>query len=160
MTSAPLIVWFRRDLRLADNPALSEAVKTGQPLICLYIYEKNCIRPLGAASKLWLHHSLLDLSKKISEIGASLVLRRGDAHQVLNELIKSSGVNSVYWNRRYAEDARKRDEIIKSDLVGRRLSVKTYRANLLSEPWKVKTCLLYTSPSPRDGLLSRMPSSA
>ena len=139
MTSAPLIVWFRRDLRLADNPALSEAVKTGQPLICLYIYEKNCIRPLGAASKLWLHHSLLDLSKKISEIGASLVLRRGDAHQVLNELIKSSGVNSVYWNRRYAEDARKRDEIIKSDLVGRRLSVKTYRANLLSEPWKVKT---------------------
>ena len=139
MTQAPVIVWFRRDLRLADNPALSEAVKTGQPLICLYIYEDNCGRPLGAASQLWLHHSLIDLSKELAEIGANLVLRKGDAHQILSELMHATGANSVYWNRRYAEDARNRDAIIKANLSERGANVKSYRANLLSEPWSVKT---------------------
>ena len=139
MSQAPVIVWFRRDLRLADNPALSEAVKTGQPLICLYIYEDNCARPLGAASQLWLHHSLIDLSKELAEIGANLVLRKGDAHQILSELMHATGANSVYWNRRYAEDARNRDAIIKANLSERGVNVKSYRANLLSEPWSVKT---------------------
>ena len=68
----PVIIWLRRDLRLADNPALHAGVQSGKPLILLYIDETNRGRALGAASKVWLHHSLISLSNSISEKGCLL----------------------------------------------------------------------------------------
>jgi len=111
MSNSPVIVWFRRDLRIADNPALTEAAKTGQPVICLYIFEDNMSRPLGAASQLWLHHSLVSLSDDLAKIGVTLCLRKGCTASVLDTVITDTNANAVYWNRR----------------------------NLLSEPWTVKT---------------------
>ena len=79
MSSA--IVWFRQDLRLHDNPALISAVKSGLPLIFLYIDDTNIENnwQLGAASKWWLHHSLQSLSQDLAKMGANLILRRGDS---------------------------------------------------------------------------------
>ena len=139
MSKSPVIVWFRRDLRIADNPALTEAVKTGQPVICLYILENNMSRPLGAASQLWLHHSLVSLSGDLAAIGASLYLRKGLADSILNTVIADTNANAVYWNRRYDEQARHHDKTIKANLSDKGISVKSFRANLLSEPWTVKT---------------------
>ena len=138
MTDNPIIIWFRRDLRIADNPALFEAAKTGQPVICLYVYESDVARPLGGASLLWLHHSLVSLAEDLKSIGAQLYLRKGPAREVLNAVIKQCGADSVYWNRRYDEDARGRDADIKADLKSRAIDVKSYRANLLSEPWTIE----------------------
>jgi len=135
----PIIIWFRRDLRIADNPALTEAVKTGQPIICLYIFEDDCKRPYGEASLLWLHHSLKSLSDDLEKIGAKLYLRKGSAAQVLDNVISETNTNAVYWNRRYEERARQRDKAIRTNLLQRNISVKSFRANLLSEPWIVKT---------------------
>ena len=139
MSNAPIIVWFRRDLRIADNPALHEAVKTGRPVICLYILETEKERELGGASKWWLHHSLQSLSKDLETVGAKLTLREGEAFRILDMLIEETSANSVYWNRRYDLAPREIDAAIKSDLKARGLTVETYRANLLSEPWTVKT---------------------
>ena len=139
MSKSPVIVWFRRDLRIADNPALTEAVKTGQPVICLYILENNMSRPLGAASQLWLHHSLVSLSGDLAAIGASLYLRKGLADSILNTVIADTRAKAVYWNRRYDEQARHHDKTIKANLSDKGISVKSFRANLLSEPWTVKT---------------------
>ena len=139
MSNSPIIVWFRRDLRIADNPALTESVKIGQPVICLYILENNISRPLGAASQLWLHHSLVSLSGDLAKIGASLYLRKGLAASVLNTVITAINANAVYWNRRYDEQARHHDKTIKANLSDKGISVKSFRANLLSEPWTVKT---------------------
>lgn len=139
MTSAPIIVWFRRDLRVADNPALFEAVKTGRPVICLYILETDKDRELGGASNWWLHHSLNSLSKDLDAIGAKLILRKGQAFCILDMLIEETGADTVFWNRRYDLDPRETDSAIKADLTGRGLTVQSYRANLLSEPWIVKT---------------------
>ena len=139
MSSAPLIVWFRRDLRVADNPALSEAAQTGRPLICLYILETEKERELGGASQWWLHHSLQSLSEDLDKIGAKLILRKGQAFRILDMLIEETGTDSVYWNRRYDLDPRETDAAIKADLTQRGLTVKSLRANLLSEPWTVKT---------------------
>ncbi len=138
MTEKPIIVWFRRDLRIADNPALSEAAITGKPVICLYIYETDTARPLGGASLLWLHQSLLSLAADLKAIGAELYLRKGAAWEVLGGVIEQSGADTVYWNRRYDEDARTRDAEIKADLTTQNIDVKSYRANLLSEPWTVE----------------------
>ena len=134
MDNNPIIVWFRRDLRISDNPALSEAVKTGQPVICLYIYEDEAPRPLGEASLLWLHHSLKSLSVDLKKIGAKLYLRKGRAGSILNDIRTKTQAGSIYWNRRYEEAARERDKALKTDLSAQRIEVKSFRANLLSEP--------------------------
>jgi len=65
----PVIVWFRRDLRLADNPALYAAARSEKPLILLYIDEENKGRGLGGAAEVWLHHSLTSLIETIADRG-------------------------------------------------------------------------------------------
>lgn len=139
MSTSPVIVWFRRDLRLADNPALHAAVQSGKPVIALYVLETNTARDMGGASQWWLHHSLADLQKSLQGIGLTLVLRKGDAANVLDDIIAQTGANHVIWGRRYAEDARARDAAIKSDLKARGLTVESLKSNLLTEPWDVKT---------------------
>ena len=135
----PVIIWLRRDLRLADNPALHAGVQSGKPLILLYIDETNRGRALGAASKVWLHHSLISLSNSISEKGGQLILRRGPAADVLNDIIAQTGADEVHWNRRYEGWAREIDQALKSNLKSRGLKVESHKANLLSEPWEVAT---------------------
>ena len=135
----PVIIWLRRDLRLADNPALHAGVQSGKPLILLYIDETNKGRALGAASKVWLHHSLISLSNSISEKGGQLILRRGPAADVLNDIIAKTGADEVHWNRRYEGWARENDQTLKTNLKSRGLRAESYKANLLSEPWEVTT---------------------
>ena len=79
--SKHVLVWFRQDLRIEDNPALAAALKTGRPLIPLYIYAPTEETPWapGGASKWWLHHALESLDKKLQEFGSRLVLRTGDS---------------------------------------------------------------------------------
>jgi len=135
----PVIIWFRRDLRLSDNPALIEACKTGCPVICLYIFEKDRARDLGKASLWWLHHSLEKLSKSLNKLGCSLTLKKGQASTILTEICEQHHVQTVYWNRRYEADAIERDTGIKKNLTSKGVEVTSYRANLLSEPWTVET---------------------
>jgi len=139
ITQNPIIVWFRRDLRVIDNPALYEAAKTGRPVICLYILETEKERELGAASQWWLHHSLQSLTRDLDALGAKCIFRKGQAFRVLDRLIEDTGADAIYWNRRYDLTPRETDSAIKADLTQRGLTVKSYRANLLSEPWAVKT---------------------
>ena len=135
----PIIVWFRRDLRLADNPALHRAIESGKPVIALYIYETDLSRKTGGATDWWLHHSLVSLQNHLTKAGLSLHIRKGKAGKELNSLIASSGADHVVWNRRYKKGDRDRDANIKSELQNTRITVETYRANLLSEPWEIET---------------------
>jgi len=137
--NSPIIIWFRRDLRLADNPALHAAVQTGRQIILLYILETNLPRNDGGAKNVWLYHSLLSLSENIKSRGGDLTLRRGSAKNILDELIKETGATAVYWNRRYTENGRNIDEVIKSDLKTRKLDVQSFNANLLTEPWAIES---------------------
>ncbi len=137
MTS-PIIVWFRRDLRVSDNPALHEAVKTGRPVIPLYILETDAARPLGGASLWWLHYSLQSLADDLETIGLTLVLAKGSAEETLTKIIKETKAESVFWNRRYGADAVARDTAMKETLSGKDITVKSYKANLLHEPWEIK----------------------
>lgn len=138
-SESPALVWFRRDLRLEDNPALSAACESGRPLILLYIYETDSERPLGAAKKVWLHHSLKALSKSIDQKGAALILRDGPAEVILDEIVEQSGVEAVFWNRRYEADGIERDSNIKASLKEAGLTVETFNGSLLTEPWEIET---------------------
>ena len=101
MTS-PQIVWLRRDLRIADNPALYEAAKAG-PVIPVYVLDDASAKThaYGGASRWWLHHSLGELGKRFADLGSPLILRRGDAVQELTKLAEETDARVIQANRHY-----------------------------------------------------------
>ena len=140
MTS-PSIVWFRDDLRLADNPALRAAVERDEPIIALFVLDEESpgIRPLGGAARWWLHHSLASLAERLQEKGATLVLRHGPADRIVRELVAESGAGAVFWNRRYGAAGREIDAGLKATLRDDGLQVASFAGSLLHEPWTVTT---------------------
>jgi len=139
-TAGPSIVWLRDDLRLADNPALRAAVDRAEPLVVLYMLDEvsRGIRPIGGASRWWLHHSLAALGEAIAERGGTFVLRRGAAADVVPQLVEETGAAAVFWNRRYGA-ARELDAALKTSLRESGVEVQSFQANLMHEPWTVTT---------------------
>ena len=139
-TRAPLILWFRQDLRLADNRALSAAVASGQPIVAAFILHDAGARHArpGEASRWWLHHSLGSLSESLERLGGSLVLRRGQTPDVLRELIRETGASALYFTRCYEPHAVAIEQSIHQNL-GRDITVRRFGGNLLFEPEAIRT---------------------
>jgi deoxyribodipyrimidine photo-lyase len=137
---APSIVWFRDDLRLADHPALAAALDRGGAVVLLYLLDEQSpgIRPLGGATRWWLHHSLTAHATEIERLGGRLVLRRGAAEVEVPKLVAQTGAEAVFWNRRYGA-SREIDARLKSRLRDDGGEVASFAANLLHEPWEVTT---------------------
>ena len=133
---APAIVWFRDDLRLSDHPALSAAAASARPLICLYVLEEgdSARRPLGGAARWWLAGSLRALDARLRRHGQRLLLRRGNAAEVLAAVAEKSGAQAVYWNRRYDRPGIAADKAVIDTLQARGIGGGTFAGNLLVEP--------------------------
>ncbi len=135
------IVWFRQDLRLEDNPALAEAVKTGGAVIPVFIWapEEEGAWPPGAASRWWLHQSLESLAADLNKRGSRLIILKGRSLRVLEGLVKESGAEAVFWNRRYEPAVIKRDAEIKTCFKEKGVRAESFNSALLYEPWQVQT---------------------
>jgi deoxyribodipyrimidine photo-lyase len=136
MSMTPALVWFRLDLRLADNAALTAAADRGLSIIPVFIFapEEEAPWAPGAASRWWLHHSLLDLQSALSKRGAKLIIRHGPTAEALLAMAAESGAKSVFWNRRYEPAALARDRQLKTLLRKRGLAAESFPGNLLFEP--------------------------
>ena len=134
------IVWYRSDLRITDNPALSYAAKNAHTIIPVYIYSPDDEAPWapGGASRVWLHHSLNSLDTSLQAKGSRLIIRRGAAGPVLDQLIKETGADTVVWNRRYEPHIIDRDAEIKASLKAAGLEAKSFNSTLLFQPWEIK----------------------
>jgi deoxyribodipyrimidine photo-lyase len=132
----PVILWFRQDLRLADNPALVAALATGQPILPLYINDTIHGGPwkMGAASRVWLHHSLTALNISLKN---HLVITQGYPQDILESLIKETGATALYWNRCYEPWQIDRDKNIKSHFTAQGIKVESSNAALMYEPWNI-----------------------
>jgi deoxyribodipyrimidine photo-lyase len=139
--SAATLVWFRNDLRIDDNPALTAALNGDGPVIALYVLddETENLRPLGAASRWWLHNSLTALRDDLERLGVALILRRGPAAPTIDDLLRETGIARVVWNRRYDPGGVAADTSIKTELKRRGVETASFNAALLVEPWEVKT---------------------
>lgn len=137
-TATPVIWWVRRDLRLADNPALQEALRRGGPVIPVYIHDE-IDAGLGAAAKWRLGLGLTEFAKALKEKGARLIVRRGTALPVLETLLAETGARGVVWNRLYDAGARARDEAVKTALRSQGVAAESHGGHLLFEPWTVET---------------------
>jgi deoxyribodipyrimidine photo-lyase len=136
----PSIVWFRDDLRIGDNPALHAALDRGEPVVFVYVLDDVSpgIRPLGGASRWWLHYSLDRLSQTIEAIGGRLVLREGAAGSVIQDVAAEAGAGAVYWNRRYGGAEREVDAGLKSWGTEAGLEMRSFGASVLFEPWTIR----------------------
>jgi deoxyribodipyrimidine photo-lyase len=139
--SSTAVVWFRRDLRLADNPALVRACEQADRVVALYVHgpeEHGEWRP-GAASDWWLHRSLEQLDASLRRYGSRLVIRRGPALGQLQAVARESGASAVFWNRLYEPALVARDTGIKAALRESGLECESFNGALLFEPWEIRT---------------------
>lgn len=139
MSSA--IVWFRHDLRLADNPAIHYALQNHEQVILAYIHAPNEAAPWqpGAARRWWQHHSLTALQQSIEKLGGKLLLRHGPSLAALQTLVEESGATALYWNRSVEPALVRRDELVKQVMALQGVECHSYYGNLLYPPGTIKT---------------------
>ena len=130
------IVWFRKDLRIKDNPALIQALNECERVGLVYIVEDPVDHPwkMGGASRWWLHHSLKALQDHNPNMHLNLL--RGSSLEKLEECIEEWGSEAVYWNRCYDPYSIARDKAIKSEL-SKSINVTSLNGSLIKEPWEV-----------------------
>jgi deoxyribodipyrimidine photo-lyase len=130
-----IILWFRQDLRLEDNPALCAAVEQGRILPVYILDDVNAGRfAMGGASRWWLHHSLSALQR---DLQGHLRFFKGDASEILSGLMKKTGAQGVYWNRCYEPWRIARDKAIKTALKEQGADARSFNGSLLWEPHEV-----------------------
>lgn len=134
----PVIVWFRRDLRLRDHAALLAVGE--RPLIPLYILDDAATvgRSMGGASRWWLHHSLAALDADLQRRGSRLLLRRGPAAKVLSALARESGAKAVHCSRSYGA-AGTMEAALAEALNAEGVTLRRFSGNLLFEPETIAT---------------------
>ncbi|GAB4260765.1 MAG: DNA photolyase PhrA [Pararhodobacter sp.] len=134
----PLILWFRRDLRLDDNPMLAAAAATGRPVIPVFIADE-AVTDLGAAARWRMGEAVGAFARALDEAGSRLILRRGRAEGVLRGLIAETGAGGVWWTRTYDPAARARDGALKTALKKDGHEARSFAGHTLAEPWEVAT---------------------
>lgn len=136
-----VLFWFRRDLRLVDNPALRAAANDAEVVIPVYIHapeEEDDWAP-GAASKWWLHESLVALAAELAKRGSRLVIKSGPSASTLVRLLAETDAGGVYWNRLYDPGPVVRDRGIKRELREAGYQAESFRGALMVEPWELRT---------------------
>ncbi|MGA0182220.1 MAG: cryptochrome/photolyase family protein [Candidatus Puniceispirillaceae bacterium] len=135
MSGSIQIHWFRQDLRLADNPALSAAAAKGAVLPVYILDDVNSgAYSMGAASRWWLHHSLNALNQTLD---GKLVVLAGDPAEILPRLATAVAAAGIHWNRAYEPWRIARDAAIKMQFAARGIAVNSHNGSLLWEPWDV-----------------------
>ena len=134
--TAPQIVWLRRDLRLADQPAFHAAADAG-PVVPVFVFDEGAggEHAYGGASRWWLHHSLASLGKDLEKRGLNLVLRRGEAASELASLADEIGAGAIHALRHYEPWWRKAQGV----LAKGRVPLCLYDGNYLAPPGSITT---------------------
>ncbi|MBE9603309.1 deoxyribodipyrimidine photo-lyase [Acetobacteraceae bacterium H6797] len=137
--TAPALLWFRQDLRLADNPALHAALAEGGEILPVFIHDTAAERGLGGASAWWLHHSLTALSAALEKRGAALLTLRGDAKALIPELAAKIGAGGIHAGRMVEPWARRRDEAVHKALEKQGRKLELHTSQVLIEPHRLRS---------------------
>jgi len=132
----PVLLWFRRDLRLADNAALQAALDSGRPVIPVFILDELTPGPWepGGASRWWLHHSLERLCESLRQRGCGLVLRRGTSTTELQRLVAETDAIEVHTGEAVEPWARR-----VLDALARRPPIRRHMTSLMFHPEQIRT---------------------
>ncbi len=137
--SGQTLIWLRDDLRIVDNPALSAALSRGTPAVAVYVREPSTdvTRPMGSATRWWLHHSLTALRDDLAKINVPLILQSGSPQHLIPKIVAETAAGAVFWNRRYGAAEIATDTAIKASLQQSGIQAESHNGSLLFEPWTV-----------------------
>jgi len=140
-SKSPAILWFRNDLRLADQAALQAAIDTGRPVLPVFILDAEAAGAwaAGGACRWWLHHSLAALRRSLAGCGSGLVLRRGDSATIIAEIVRESGAQDVFTGGSAEPWARRVDRATAEALGLQRARLHRMRTSMLFHPDSVRT---------------------
>lgn len=134
MTAPKILLWFRQDLRLKDNPALVAAARAGTVLPIYILDDDNAgEQAMGSASRWWLQQSLAALDDALD---GGLWVFRDDPLQLVPRLIQEQGITAIHWNRCYEPWRVRRDKKLKQQLQDDGIEVNSHNGSLLFEPWQ------------------------
>jgi len=125
----PIVVWFRRDLRVGDHPALTEAVAAGQVVLPLFVWDPALLAPTGSRRLARLEGAVAALDRDLRALGGRLVIRRGRPEEVVAAVVREVGARTVHASRDYTPFALARDE-----RVAREVDLIRFGGTLAIEP--------------------------
>ena len=133
----PVIVWFRQDLRLNDNPAFAAAIRSQAPIIPVFIDDTMYGRPAGHTSLWWRNKSLAALADDLKTRGLNLIYRKGNGLDAMRALVEETDAAEVFWNRQYEKDTIDRDTQFKSWLKENNRQGEGHVGNLFFDPCQI-----------------------
>ena len=138
--AAPVLLWFRYDLRLGDHDGVAEALASGGDILPVYILdEKAGTRPLGAASRWWLDRSLRALDKALRHKGSRLIVRQGASHPALHKLIQETGARTVICSRSFDPAMEDADDALEKALKPEGVTLSRHNTTLMAPPGLIRT---------------------
>ena len=156
-------LWVREDFRMEDNPALHSISSLEQKIYAFFIYDEKKFKN-RSAQQWWLYKTLVNFQNKLNNVGISFKIYADNEVQCIKKLIKNENIDNFYYNTIARPDELLIESEIEKDLTSHDINWKKFESNLLQDPFSVRkkdntpfqvftpywSCLLYTSPSPRD----------
>ena len=130
---SPILLWFRRDLRTADHPALHAAAASGRPVIPVFVRDEG-VDGIGAAPRMRVGMAAAELARAMEELGSRLIFRSGPAAEALAALVSDTGARSVWWTRLHDPLSRRRDASVLAALAPLGVEARDFEGHLLHEP--------------------------
>ena len=139
MNKSISIHWFRRDLRLEDNTALNNALKSNTPIIALFIFDDNILNnlPKNDPRVNFIYDTLTSLNLKLKEHGSSILIKKGKALNVWKELVEKYSIEHVYANKDYEPYALERDKEVRTILKNKKIQFSLYKDQVIFEELEV-----------------------
>lgn len=134
------LVWFRRDLRLRDNPALSTACKECREIVPIFVFDEPLLHShvFGSACVGFMLGCLEELRRSLAEQGVTLAWRMGEPIEILLRTAQELAVDAVYWNRDYEPAAVERDRTVQQGLARQGCTVRTFKDHVVFEAEEVR----------------------
>ncbi len=171
MTQQINVFWFRRDLRLEDNAGLYHALKSGVPVLPIFIFDKQILKQLENKEDKrveFIHQAISTLSDKLKELGSDIKVFFSTPEETFKSLLKEYAIDTVYTNHDYEPYANERDDLIKTLLEKQNITFKSYKDQCIfekdevtkddgkpytiftpySRKWKLKLNDFYVKPYP------------
>ncbi|MEI6264087.1 MAG: deoxyribodipyrimidine photo-lyase [Sphingobacteriia bacterium] len=133
-------MWFRRDLRLEDNHALYVALKSGLPVVPLFIFDQSILDLLEDKNDqrvAFIHATISSLQNQLVALGSSLDVRYGHPETVFKELLKDYNIEQVFTNHDYEPYAKERDDSISDLLNSHQIKLNTYKDQVIFEKQEI-----------------------
>ncbi len=134
------LVWFRRDLRVHDNPAFETALAEAQEVLPVFVFDRPLLesKVYGSAWVSFMLECLRELDGALSQQGLQLRWSLGDPREELPKLVRDLGADVVYWNRDYEPAAVRRDQVVGKALHEMGVLVRTFADHLVFEPQELR----------------------